>query len=143
MVFLVIWIVGMLPPILERFSLESPAGYIRCIFKLLCHGIPDRCPQVFERPAAVCVRCTGIYLSFFIGCSVVFPIIRNKLDTKILFPASFFFTGTMGMQWILEFTGILNVSPFLQILTGFMWGLALSQLLCLSIDGIRRGSGDS
>lgn len=132
--FLAIWITGLLPPVLERLSLESTSGSIRCVYKLLCHGIADRCPQLFGRPAAVCVRCTGIYISFFIGCAIIFPILRNKLELKTILLTSIFFSGAMAVQWIMEFKGIINVSPFLQIVTGFLWGLGLSQLLCLLID---------
>lgn len=141
--FLLIWIAGMLPPVLEQLSLESTAGSIRCVYKLLCHGIPDRCPQLFGRPAAVCVRCTGIYISFFIGCAAIFPILRNKLNMKTSLLVSIFFTGVMAMQWILELTGTISVSPFLQVVTGFLWGLGLSQLLCFYIDRTWGKSNDS
>ncbi|MCD4848524.1 MAG: DUF2085 domain-containing protein [Candidatus Aegiribacteria sp.] len=141
--FLAIWITGMLPPVLERLSSESTAGSIRCVYKLLCHGIPDRCPQLFGRPAAVCVRCTGIYISFFIGCAIIFPILRNKLVLKTTLLTSIFFSGAMATQWIMEFKGSISVSPFLQIVTGFLWGLGLSQLLCLLIDRSRCKSNGS
>ena len=143
MAFLVIWIAGMLPPVLEQLSLEGTAGSIRCVYKILCHGLPDRCPKVFGRPAAVCIRCTGIYISFFIGCAIIFPILRNKLEMKTTLLASIFFSGAMATQWVLELTGNIGVSPFLQIITGFMWGLGLSQLLCLSIDRMGGRSNDS
>ncbi len=135
--FLAIWMLGLLPPVLERFSHDGTARHIRSAYRLMCHGIPDRCPVLFGRPAAVCVRCSGIYFSIILGCAVFFPLFRKRLKWKTVLVASLFVTFIMGLQWLLEFTGVINTSPPLLMATGFMWGTGLSLLLCKSIDMLR------
>lgn len=135
--FLAIWLLGLLPPILERFSHERTAGSIRYMYKLLCHGMPDRCPVLFGRPSAVCVRCSGIYLSFILGCAVFFPLFRKRLELRVVLLASLFVTFIMGLQWLMELTGVIPASRFLPAVTGFFWGTGLSLLLCRSIDMLR------
>lgn len=140
MSFLVIWLIGLLPPILERFSYGGTADSIRFVYRILCHGSADRCPVLFGQPAAVCVRCSGLYLSIILGCALFFPLFRKRLKWKALVPASLFFTFIMGLQWLLELTEVINASPLLQVGTGFMCGTGLSLLLCKSIDMLRGNS---
>jgi len=45
----------------------SPGGALRASFAPLCHGIPDRCFLVSGRPAALCARCSGLYLGASLG----------------------------------------------------------------------------
>lgn len=135
--FLAIWLLGLLPPILEHFSHDGTARYIRSAYRLLCHGIPDRCPVIFGRPAAVCVRCSGIYFSIVLGCAVFFPLFRKRLKWKTVLLASLFVTFIMGLQWVLEFSGVIDTSRSLLTVTGFMWGTGMSLLLCKSIDMLR------
>lgn len=132
--FLTIWLLGLLPPILERFSHDETARSIRSAYKLLCHGLPDRCPVLFGRPAAVCTRCSGIYLSFVLGCALFFPLFRKRLKLRVILLASLFVTFVMGLQWLMEFAEVIPASRLLLMATGFMWGMGLSLLLCKSID---------
>lgn len=140
MLFLVVWVIGLLPPILERFSCSGTADSIRSVYRILCHGSADRCPVLFGQPAAVCVRCSGLYLSLILGCALFFPLFRQRLEWKTLVAASLFLTFIMGLQWLLEFTDVIDASPLLQVGTGFMCGTGLSLLLCKSIDMLRGNS---
>lgn len=137
MFFLAIWLIGLLPPILERFSCEGTADSIRSVYRILCHGESDRCPVLFGQPAAVCIRCSGLYISIILGCALFFPLFRKRLKWKPVVLASLLVTFIMGLQWVLEFTAIINTSPLLQMGTGFMCGTGLSLLLCKSIDMLR------
>jgi uncharacterized membrane protein len=134
---LAVWFTGLLPPVLEHFSVNGVSDTIRSGYRLLCHGIPDRCPELFGRPAAVCMRCSGMYLSIILGCSIVFPLLRKRIQWKPLIYAAVLLTLVMGLQWLLELTKVMKPSSILQISTGFLWGMGLSVLLCSSIDRIR------
>jgi len=140
LLFLLIWVIGLLPPVLEHLSYGNAASSIRSGYRLLCHGIPDRCPLLFGRPAAVCMRCSGIYVSLFLGCSTVFPLLRYVLEWRTVLITAALVTFTMVFQWIMEFTGITSSSTVLQVATGFLWGTGLSLLFCRSIDILRERS---
>jgi len=137
LLFLLIWVIGLLPPILEHLSCGNAADSIRSGYRLLCHGIPDRCPLLFGRPAAVCLRCSGIYVSLFLGCSTIFPLLRYRPGWRTVLITAALATSIMGLQWVLEFTGITSPSILLQVGTGFVWGTGLSLLFCRSIDILR------
>src|ERR1044071_204659 len=44
-------------------------GSMRCrlLFRLLCHGMPSRCIDVFGVPLPICARCMGIYGGMILG----------------------------------------------------------------------------
>ncbi|MFP5246474.1 MAG: DUF2085 domain-containing protein, partial [Thermoanaerobaculia bacterium] len=37
----------------------------RLLFRMTCHGIAERCFELFGTPMPICARCTGIYLGMF------------------------------------------------------------------------------
>ena len=53
-------------------------GGLRCaavlytIFSPHCHQIPERCFHITGHPLAVCARCLGVYLGFFLG-ALIYP----------------------------------------------------------------------
>ena len=143
LVILAVWLIGLLPPVLERLSLTGAAKSLRSAYRLLCHGIPERCIVLFDRPSSVCVRCTGIYLSIFTGCALVYPLLRRRIAWRSLIASAVAATAIMSLEWLLELTGTISPSPFLQAATGSVWGMGLSLLLCSSIDRIKRNSAES
>jgi uncharacterized membrane protein len=135
---LAVLIPGFLPPVLERLSLHDAAHILRNIYSYICHGIPERCPVILGQPAALCARCTGIYLAFFIGCFFLFPWTRHRVSYRTAVISALLFTCFMIVHWILEYARVLTSSIFLQAATGLMWGLGTSVFLCVSIDRLRK-----
>ncbi len=39
----------------------------RLLFRALCHGIPNRCLELWNVPMPICARCTAIYVGLFAG----------------------------------------------------------------------------
>lgn len=39
----------------------------RLLFRALCHGIPNRCLELWNVPMPICARCTAIYVGIFAG----------------------------------------------------------------------------
>ncbi len=134
MIFLVVWLLGISPPILEHLSFFRTASVIKFIYRFFCHGIPDRCPQIFSKPAVVCFRCTGIDLSFFLGCSLLFPLLRYYINWRKAMFISVIFAITLFAEWISEFFGFYKPTHLLQFLTGFTFGLSVSLLVCSLMD---------
>lgn len=133
-IFLGVWILGILPPVLEYFGLLGFSRNLRFVYRFLCHGIPNRCPWILSRPAAVCFRCTGIDISFFLAAAVVFPLLRDHLNWKNTLGLSMVFSVAMFLEWILEFFNVINSIWWMQMGTGFGFGLAVSLLVCALMD---------
>jgi len=61
----------------------------RLLFRIFCHGIPERCLTLWNVPMPICARCTAIYaglaLSFL--AFLLLPRLRESLARWILFAA--------------------------------------------------------
>ena len=110
---------------------------MRNIYRPVCHGIPGRCPAILGGPAAVCYRCSGFFLSLFLGCTVVYPLLGGRLKWEWSLKAALGATVLSGVQWLLEFLEWIPYSPWLTGITGLLWGGSLSLLLCSSLRRIR------
>jgi uncharacterized membrane protein len=58
---------ALLPPALIRHGAPLTAMAIWAFFKGVCHQRPDRTLYLFGTPAAVCLRCLGIYAGAAVG----------------------------------------------------------------------------
>ena len=60
-----LWTVGSIAaPWVES---SSAAGLLRFVYQPVCHQMPERCLTVAGQTAAVCARCTGLYLGGTLG----------------------------------------------------------------------------
>src|SRR5215208_6085967 len=52
----------------------------RLVFRLLCHGIADRCLTLCGVPMPICARCAAIYLGLIAGAAAFFvlPLIEER-----------------------------------------------------------------
>ncbi len=59
----------------------------RLLFRVICHGIPSRCLEVWAVPMPICARCTAIYAGLFMGLVAfsVVPSAREKVLRRILY----------------------------------------------------------
>lgn len=137
--FLTLIILGFLPPVIERFF-PGGATFLRGFFRLMCHGIPNRCPVILGHPAALCYRCSGVYAGLFLGCSLLFPLSGPGLRVRSVILIAMAASVPVTLQWILEYTGIARPSAFLQSATGLIWGLGAGLLLCKAIRELVKGA---
>lgn len=95
------------------------------IFSPICHQIQSRSFFLFGYPLAVCTRCFGIYVGFFVGTGL-FPFLKgfsnlNLPKTKIFIfmslPIAFDFIGNLLHFWV--------TPNWLRFITGFLWGKIL------------------
>src|SRR5438876_8466954 len=62
----------------------------RLLFRMLCHGIEQRCLTMFGVPMPICARCAGIYIGLFAGviAFLIFPMIEEQfMRTTMYFAA--------------------------------------------------------
>lgn len=116
-------LIGLAPIFASRGS--SLAGLIYSVFSPICHQIPSRCFVLFEYPMAVCSRCLGIYLGFFIG-TVLFPFVKGF--SKISIPKTEVFvlvTLPLAIDTAGNFFSFWMTPGWFRLVLGVVWGLIL------------------
>ncbi|HDJ23912.1 MAG TPA: DUF2085 domain-containing protein [Candidatus Aminicenantes bacterium] len=107
-------------------SIHNPWGtLIYGLFSPFCHQVPSRCFQLWGHSLAVCGRCTGIYLGFFLGL-VIYPFFGGT--TRPLLPHLFYlllFSLPIGLDSLGNFFHLWSTSTWVRLTTGLIWGLIL------------------
>lgn len=100
-------------------------GFLYALFSPVCHQIPGRSFFLGDFPLAVCGRCLGIYLGFFLG-ALAFPVIpglsRNSTPSTEAF---LLFSLPIGVDVLGNFLGLWTASKAVRLGTGLVWGLVL------------------
>lgn len=98
------------------------AAVLYTIFSPHCHQIPERCFHIAGHPLAVCARCLGVYLGFFLG-ALIYPWRRRdalpSLAALAVFslPMALDVAGNLFQFW---------TSPLgLRLAAGGVWGIVL------------------
>ncbi|MBN1568152.1 MAG: DUF2085 domain-containing protein [Acidobacteria bacterium] len=114
-------------PFLAAHHAETAAAGIYLGFSFICHQSPERVFTIFDFPMAVCHRCCGIYLGFFLGA-----LFRNKWLHR---------SPAIRRNWILAavcvpafdalapFSGLWTNTTWTRFGTGLLFGIAASSLL--------------
>jgi uncharacterized membrane protein len=128
---------------------RSPAAsaVLYSLFSPVCHQIPSRCFSFHGFPLAVCGRCLGIYVGFFIGLAA-YPFVRGfsrvslpsgRLFLLLSVPVGLDFAGGFARIW---------ASPIgLRFTAGALWGILLPFYFITGISELvlwrsgRRGRG--
>jgi len=100
------------------FAIASGASMKwRLLFRVLCHGIPTRCLQLFETPMPICARCTGIYLGLLAGliAFLVLPPIQERIVRLALYVAAL----PMAIDGITQAMTLRESTNGLRVATGF------------------------
>ncbi len=145
-IFLAVWSLGILPAFLDKFGFFEVSSKIRIFYKALCHGIPERCPYFLDYPAAVCFRCTGIDLGFFLAGALLYPVLRRYLNPEA-WPIHLAFITVFAFfifaEWLSEFLGIINSRWFFQFFTGMLFSGGISFFLFSVAENIISSYGEN
>jgi len=119
-------------------------------FARICHQIDGRSLHVFGEKFGVCIRCTSIYFSFFVGL-VAFPFIRGH-KAQTIPDRRWLIVGIVPMvlDAFLNDSGIHQSGDTTRVLTGSIAGFVLAlYVLPLFIEALtqlsshRNRQGDS
>jgi len=110
-------------------SIEDMLIYIfNYIGRLVCHQIPERTLWIGGSYLPVCARDTGIYLGFFIGYLLLFARRKEACGPPNLW-ITLFMVVPMIVDAVTQFIGFRTSINELRLLTGLMFGTALSPFL--------------
>lgn len=114
-------------PLLMTYAFPAAAATIYFSFSFFCHQIPDRSFMISHYPLAVCHRCFGIYLGFFLGA-----FFENRwMHSSVKLCRAFVLAAVlpMGIDFSLEFGGLWSSAPGFRFVTGLVFGCLISPLL--------------
>ena len=104
----------------------------RLLFRLLCHGIPERCLELFGQPMPICARCTGIYAGMLAGILAfrTIPFLRERVMRGVAFAALI----PLGIDGVTQLIGLRESTNPLRIATGVIAGLAFGIWILSAIE---------
>jgi uncharacterized membrane protein len=90
----------------------------RLLFRMMCHGIENRCLLLFGVPMPICARCTAIYVGLVAGSAffIVLPVIEERLMRMTLLIAAI----PMAIDGLTQATGLRESTNPLRMITGFL-----------------------
>lgn len=108
---------------LTSFAISGGASVRwRLLFRLMCHGRPERCLDLFGAPMPICARCTGIYLGLIAGFAVYW--LFRWASEKALRVAAFIALTPLAVDGLTQLTGLRESTNGLRVATGVVAGLA-------------------
>lgn len=104
----------------------------RLLFRLMCHGRPERSLELFGVPMPICARCTGIYLGLLAGLAA-FWLVRF-VSEKAFRIASFIAVTPLAIDGLTQLTGLRESTNELRIATGVVAGFAFGLWILSAIE---------
>jgi uncharacterized membrane protein len=94
----------------------------RLLFRLFCHGIPERCFHVWDVPMPICARCTAIYvgLALAIAAFVVLPRLSERGARLLLLAA----VVPLGVDGLTQLVRLRESTNGIRSATGLVAGMA-------------------
>jgi uncharacterized membrane protein len=135
---IVAWFIGALPALILSTALfctwaiaQGASARWRLIFRVLCHGMPERSLEVFGTTMPICARCTGIYAGLLAGI-LAFGVLP-RIETAVLKVAVMVALIPIGLDGLTQAAGFRESNNPLRIVTGatvaFLFGIwALSSV---------------
>ncbi len=122
-----------LAPYLKYLS-NPAADMIYILFSPLCHQIPSRSFIIYGFPLAVCSRCLGIYMGFFLG-TLVYPLINGLRNQEV--PSRthlIFFSLPIIIDTAANFLRFWDTSGWIRLILGILWGSILPFYFIVGIN---------
>ena len=104
----------------------------RLVFRIMCHGIQERCLDLFGVPMPICARCVGIYAGILAGIAafLVLPVLREK-TMRI---AAFIAVTPLAIDGLTQLAGLRESTNPLRLSTGIVAGLALGMWALCAVE---------
>ena len=104
----------------------------RLLFRLMCHGIPERCIEVFGVPMPICARCVGIYLGLLAGLAAFWlvPFVTERAMRVMAFIA----VTPLAIDGFTQLFGLRESTNPLRLSTGIIAGLAFGMWVLAAVE---------
>jgi len=107
----------------------------RLLFRVMCHGIPSRCLELFGVPMPICARCVGVYAGLLAGLMAfwLLPIVTERVMRTIAFIA----VTPLAIDGLTQLARLRESTNPLRLATGIAAGLAFGMWVLAAVE--RRG----
>jgi len=104
----------------------------RLLFRIMCHGLRERCLEWFGVPMPICARCVGIYAGLLAGIALflMLPVLREK-TTRIL---AFIAVTPLAIDGLTQLAGLRESTNPLRLSTGIVAGLVLGMWALSAVE---------
>ena len=119
-------------PVLSMNGFPIAATAIYVFFSRICHQSPMRVFTIRGYPLAVCHRCSGIYLGFFLGSFIRIPRMYRSPRTRRYWVLAAIVP--VVSDTLAPFCGIWTNTCGSRFLTGLFFGIVTSSLLAQGIE---------
>lgn len=104
----------------------------RALFRVMCHGIAERCFTLFDVPMPICGRCTGIYLGMLAGLAafLVMPWIEEKVMRIVAFVA----VTPLAIDGLTQLAGLRTSTNTFRMATGLAAGIAFGMWVLSAVE---------
>jgi uncharacterized membrane protein len=104
----------------------------RLLFRLMCHGIPERCLLLFGVPMPICARCVAIYVGMLAGMLAfpLLPMLRERVARMVAFAA----LVPLGIDGLTQLAGLRHSTNPLRLATGLVAGLAFGLWILSAVE---------
>jgi uncharacterized membrane protein len=94
----------------------------RLLFRLFCHGIPERCLTLWGIPMPICARCTAIYAGLVLSFAafLILPRMSESVARIVLYIAAL----PMALDGFTQLVHLRVSSNPLRVETGLLAGIA-------------------
>jgi uncharacterized membrane protein len=96
----------------------------RLMFRILCHGRPERCLSLWGVPMPICARCTAIYAGFLAGVIVfrIVPRLQERTARYVLMVA----VAPMALDGLTQLARLRESTNELRLESGLAAGVAFT-----------------
>lgn len=123
--YFAIFCLAIYAPIIQHFA-GYPAGEnIYSLFSPICHEYPTRCFWIFDRPWALCARCSSAY----VGIALSALLLRPKLSFLKRAGLGGSFIVLAAIDPILQLFGFYESTNIARLLTGLLGGAGVFLML--------------
>jgi uncharacterized membrane protein len=117
---------------------QGASSQWRLLFRMMCHGIPERCLEIFGTPMPICSRCVGIYAGMLLGIVAFWavPLLRERVMRAFAFAA----VTPLALDGLTQLAGLRESTNALRIATGIIAGLAFGLWVLSAVERRRDAS---
>ena len=111
---------------------HGAAAQWRLLFRILCHGRPERSLELFGTAMPLCARCVGIYAGLLAGLAAfwIIPFLRERVVRPFALAA----VVPLAIDGLTQLTGWRESTNELRVATGILAGLAFGLWVLSAVE---------
>lgn len=106
--------------------------WLRIPFRMICHGMAERCLVLWGAPMPICARCTAIYAGLLLGLAA-FTIVRSVRERTARI-AAFAAVTPLAIDGLTQLAGLRESTNELRIATGLVAGFAFGFWILAAVE---------